>query len=64
MRFGIRDICIVSFLGTLAGFYIIRVSRSTLDGIPFIHFVIGSIGVAAILAIVAMIRPLIKQGSE
>ncbi len=61
MRFGIKDICIASFLGVLAGFNIIRVSRRRLDSIPFIHYVIGLIGIAAVLAIVALIRPLIKQ---
>lgn len=63
MRFGIKDICIVSFIGALTGCYMIRIGKDILKGIPFIHYLMGGLGIVAALSIVLIIRPLLKQES-
>jgi xanthosine utilization system XapX-like protein len=64
MRFGIKDICIVSFIGLLTGRYIIKIIKSILDSIPFINYLVGAIGLIAAVFIILMVRPLIKQESS
>jgi hypothetical protein len=63
MRFGIKDICIVSFIGLLTGCYITKITRSILDSMPFIDYLIGGVGLIAAVLIILMVRPLIKQES-
>lgn len=63
MRFGIKDICMVSFIGLLAGSYIVKIGRSTLDSLPFGHYLAAAAGIIAALFIILMVRPLIKQES-
>lgn len=61
MRFGIKDICIVSFIGVLTGRYIVSISRNTLDSLPFGHYLMGIAGAIAALFILRMVKTLIKQ---
>lgn len=63
MRFGIKDICVVSFIGLLTGCYIIKISKHILDGMPFSDYLMGTVGLVAALFIILMVRPLIKQES-
>jgi uncharacterized membrane protein YeaQ/YmgE (transglycosylase-associated protein family) len=63
MRFGSKDICIVGFIGILAGCYLVKVSRDALDNLPFSHYLMAIVGAVAALFIILMIKPLIKQES-
>ena len=63
MRFGIKDICIVSFIGVLTGSYIVKISRDTLDSLPLSHYLVATAGAIAALLIIRMVKPLIKQES-
>jgi hypothetical protein len=64
MRFGIKDICIVSLIGVLTGCYIVKIGRGTLDSFPINQYLVAAAGAIAALLIILMIRPLIKQESS
>lgn len=61
MKFGIKDIGMVSFLGLLTGRYISKIGKYILDKLPFGDYVMAAAGAIAALFIVLMIRPLLKQ---
>lgn len=63
MRFGIKDICIVSFIGVLTGSYLVKISRSTLESLSLSHYLVAAVGAIAALLIILMVKPLIKQES-
>lgn len=63
MRFGIKDISIVSFIGLLAGCYVIKIGRGVLDSLSISPYLVAAVGAIAALLIIRMVKPLIKQES-
>jgi hypothetical protein len=63
MRFGRKDICIVSFIGILTGCYVVNIGQGILDSLPLAPYVMISAGFVALLGIILMLRPLIKEKS-
>lgn len=64
MKFGIKDIGIVSFIGLLTGRYISRIGKYMLDKLPFADYIMATTGAIAALFIIILIRPLLKQQSS
>jgi hypothetical protein len=63
MRFGLKDIAIVSIIGVLTGCYLVKAFRVIVDKLPYTHYIMGTIGIIAAMFIILLIRPLVKQES-